>query len=84
MIGRIPDEIGDLGVQLTLLNIHPEDNQFSIGISTRQKDYVILKAMEKPLINVLWIGTLTVMAGFGIAIVRRYREFNLMKEKGLE
>ncbi len=84
MVGRIPDEIGDLGIQLTLLNIHPEDNQFSIGVSTRQKDYVILKAMEKPLINVLWIGTLTVMAGFGIAIVRRFREFNLMKEKGLE
>lgn len=84
MVGRIPDEIEDLGVRLTLLNIHPESGQFSIGISTRQKDYVILKAMEKPLINVLWLGTLTLMAGFGIAIVRRFREFRKMKEKGLE
>lgn len=84
MVGRIPDEVGDLGVQLTLLNIHPETNQFSIGISARQKDYVILKAMEKPLINVLWLGTFMLMAGFTIAIVRRFREFTLMKEKGLE
>ena len=84
MVGRIPDEVEDLGVQLTLLNIHPETNQFSIGISTRQKDYVILKAMEKPLINVLWIGTLMLMVGFSMAIYRRFREFNLMKEKGLE
>ena len=84
MVGRIPDEIGDLGVRLTLLNIHPESNQFSIGISTRQKDYVILKAMEKPLINVLWLGTLMLLTGFGMAMVRRFREFKKMKEKGLE
>jgi cytochrome c-type biogenesis protein CcmF len=84
MVGRIPYEISDLGVQVTLLNIHPETNQFSIGVSTRQKDYVILKAMEKPMINVLWLGTLTVMAGFVVAIIRRFREFTKMKEKGLE
>ena len=84
MVGRIPYEIRDLGVQLTLLNIHPETNQFSIGISARQKDYVVLKALEKPFINVLWLGTFLVMTGFGIALVRRYREFNKMKEKGLE
>jgi len=84
MVGRIPDEVEDLGVQLSLMNIHPESNQFSVGISTRQKDYVILKAMEKPLINVLWIGTLTLMAGFGIAMFRRFREFRMMREKGLE
>jgi cytochrome c-type biogenesis protein CcmF len=84
MVGRIPDEVGDLGIQLTLLNIHPEDNQFSIGVSTRQKDYVILKAMEKPLINLLWLGTLMLMTGFSVAMARRVREFKKMKEKGLE
>jgi cytochrome c-type biogenesis protein CcmF len=84
MVGRIPDEIRDLGVQLSLLNIHPETNEFSIGISTRQKDYVILKALEKPFINLLWVGTLLVMAGFAVAIVRRFREFEKMREKGLE
>ena len=40
--------------------------------------------MEKPLINVLWLGTLMLMAGFGIAMVRRFREFTKMKEKGRE
>jgi cytochrome c-type biogenesis protein CcmF len=84
MIGRIPDEVRDLGAQFTLINIHPETSEFTIGISTRQKDYIIIKALEKPLINVLWIGTLMLMTGFTIAIVRRYREFNKMKEKGLE
>jgi cytochrome c-type biogenesis protein CcmF len=84
MIGRIPDEISDLGLRISLLNIHPETNEFSIGINTRQKDWVVIKAMEKPYINVLWMGTLVLMAGFVIAMTRRMREFRKMKAKGQE
>ena len=84
MVGRIPDEVTDLGVRLTLMNIHPETNEFSLGISTRQKDWVVIKAMEKPYINVLWIGTLILMVGFGMAMSRRIKEFKKMKAKGLE
>ena len=84
MVGRIPDEVQDLGLRISLLNIHPETNEFSMGINTRQKDWVVIKAMEKPYINVLWIGTLVLMAGFGIAMSRRIREFRKMKEKGME
>lgn len=84
MVGRIPDEVSDLGIRITLMNIHPETNEFSIGINTRQKDWVVIKAMEKPYINVLWIGTLILMVGFGVAMSRRIREFKKMKAKGLE
>lgn len=84
MVGRIPDEVSDLGLRVTLMNIHPETNEFSLGINTRQKDWVVIKAMEKPYINVLWIGTLVLMVGFGIAMSRRIREFKKMKAKGLE
>ena len=84
MVGRIPDEVQDLGLRISLMNIHPETNEFSIGINTRQKDWVVIKALEKPYINVLWIGTLVLMTGFGIAMTRRIREFRKMKEKGLE
>lgn len=84
MVARFPDEINDLGIRFTLLNIHPETNQFSVGINTRQKDWVVIKAMEKPFINVLWIGTIVLMVGFGVAMNRRSREFSKMKQKGLE
>lgn len=84
MAGLMPDEINDLGLKISLNNIHPESNSFTIGISTRQKDWVVLKAIEKPFINVLWLGTVLLMVGFVIAIARRYREFRKMKDKGLE
>lgn len=84
MVGRIPDEIKDLGLRITLMNIHPESSEFTIGLNTRQKDWVVIKAIEKPYINILWLGTLVLMAGFGIAMTRRIREFRKMKAKGIE
>jgi cytochrome c-type biogenesis protein CcmF len=74
----------DLGIMISFLNIDPKTNQFTFGVNTTQKDYIILKAIEKPLINVLWIGTLLVVIGLGLAIARRYSEFVKMRDKGLE
>ncbi|HYF69250.1 MAG TPA: cytochrome c biogenesis protein CcsA [Ohtaekwangia sp.] len=84
MVGRIPAEIRDLGIQFTLFNIHPETDEFTVVVNTRQKDWIVIRALEKPFINILWLGTVVVMAGFSMAMVRRFREFNKMKAKGLE
>ncbi len=72
-VGRISSEINDLGVKITLLNIHPETNEFTLGLNARQKDWVIIKAMEKPYINLLWLGTGILMVGFSMAMVRRFK-----------
>ncbi len=74
-IGRIPSEVKDLGIKITLLNIHPETNEFSFAINQRQKDWVIIKTLEKPLINILWLGTCILMIGFCVAMVRRFIEY---------
>jgi cytochrome c-type biogenesis protein CcmF len=74
-VGYLPDEVSDLGVKLTLNNILPKEEKFTVGITTRQKDWVIIKAMEKPFINVLWLGTGLLSIGFVMAMIRRFREF---------
>jgi cytochrome c-type biogenesis protein CcmF len=84
MAGRIPDENREIGIKLNIENIIPESNTFSLSVRTTQKDYIILKALEKPFINLLWIGTLVLTLGFSMAIFRRYSEFYKMKRKGLE
>jgi cytochrome c-type biogenesis protein CcmF len=84
MAARIPDNSPELGLKITLLNINPETNIYTFGVNTAQKDYIIMKAMEKPLINLLWIGTFLLMIGFGIATYRRYTEFVKMRDKGME
>ncbi len=73
-VGRLPSEVNDLGVRVTLMNIHPDTGEFTIGLNTRQKDWVIIKAMEKPYINILWLGTFVLMIGFTMAMIRRFKE----------
>ncbi len=74
LIGRIPDEVEDLGIRITFNNIDPVQNKFSFGVETTQKDYIIMKAMEKPFINIMWIGVFVMTGGFIMAIVRRQKE----------
>ena len=70
-IGRVPEEIDDLGLRITLDQIDPTKGKFTFGVSTTAKDYIILKAAEKPFINLLWGGTL--LMGFGLLLSMRQR-----------
>jgi cytochrome c-type biogenesis protein CcmF len=83
-VGRIPSVDNELGVKVELENILPETNKFSFKVNRYQKDYVVLKAIVKPQINILWIGTIIMLIGFTVAIYRRYDEFSKMRDKGLE
>jgi len=78
---RIPDVINDLGVRVAFSKINPETDSFDFDIYTTQKDFVILKAIEKPFINILWCGSLLIVVGYIIAIRRRYQEFVLSSDK---
>jgi cytochrome c-type biogenesis protein CcmF len=82
--GRIPYLVNELGAKITVQSIIPEENSFVFGVSTTQKDWIIIEAVEKPWINILWIGTLMLVIGFGVAINRRYTEFVKMRDKGME
>ena len=82
--GIIPGVIPELGLKITLMNVHPQTDEVTLNVSSRQKDWVVIKALEKPYVNILWIGTLVLMVGFSIAMFRRVREFRLMKAKGKE
>ena len=84
MAGRIPDVVNDLASRITIQEILPNENSFVLGISRTQKDWIILEAVEKPWINILWLGTLLFSIGFGVAIYRRYTEFIQMRDKGRE
>lgn len=75
--GRIPDENEALGIKISVMKINPDKNSADLGISTTQKDYIILKAIEKPLINILWLGTIILIFGFTVAAIRRIKNHSL-------
>ena len=82
--GAIPEMNEELGVKITLNKVKPDTHEFEFSVQTCQKDYIIIKAIEKPGINLLWIGTLLVIVGLAMAMFRRYREFVAMRNKGQE
>ncbi|WP_288340619.1 cytochrome c biogenesis protein CcsA [uncultured Roseivirga sp.] len=73
----------EIASRITLENINPEDGSVELGIETTQKDWIILQAIEKPQINILWIGTIIMIFGFIVATRRRYIEFMKMRDNGL-
>jgi cytochrome c-type biogenesis protein CcmF len=83
-IGKLPVVDTELGLRVSLENIIPEQNKFVFKVNQYQKDYVVMKAIVKPYINVLWIGTIIMLTGFSVAIFRRFDEFAKMRDKGLE
>lgn len=82
--GRVMDQVTDLASQITILSIDPDNRQFIFGTRGTQKDWIIMEAVQMPLINILWIGTLLLVLGLTVAIFRRYREFKLMRDKAME
>jgi cytochrome c-type biogenesis protein CcmF len=74
MVRKIADTNESLGVKLTLEAINPQDGKITFIAQTTQKDWIILKAVEFPLIGLLWIGTLIMAAGMSMAMWRRYVE----------
>lgn len=71
--GTIPDELRQLGLRMGFVKVEPSTDKFTLSASTTQKDWIIVNALEKPLINLLWIGTILMGVGFGISAYRRYQ-----------
>jgi cytochrome c-type biogenesis protein CcmF len=83
-VGKLAVIDEELGLKVSLENILPEQNKFVFKVNQYQKDYVVMKAIVKPYINILWVGTVVMLLGFTVAIYRRFDEFVKMRNKGME
>lgn len=69
----VEDKIDELGMYFRLTKIHPEQNKVELQVAEIEpiKDYIIMKAIVFPYINLLWIGTIVMITGFLLAIRKR-------------
>jgi cytochrome c-type biogenesis protein CcmF len=77
----IPSSILGGDVQLLAMNISMGEgaSKVTIGIvhagqQVQKPDILVAEVSIKPFINLLWAGTVLMMIGFGLAIVKRWRE----------
>ena len=72
----IEDEVEELGVTLRVERIIPEYEQIVIGVKQKEldNDFIIMKAIIFPYINLLWLGCIVMAFGISVSMLRRMRE----------
>lgn len=72
----IPDSLPDMGMRIALTKIDPDKEEFEIAYSMKKskiKDFIVMKAIIFPYINVLWTGCLLLIIGSVLAIRHRIK-----------
>jgi cytochrome c-type biogenesis protein CcmF len=67
-------KIDELGLKFTFTKINPENEKFEISVAERkenERDFIIMKAIIFPQINILWTGCILMIIGTSIAIRKR-------------
>ena len=77
----IPDALPELGLTFRLNKIKADENKVVIDVAEDkpQPDYIIMKAIEFPGINLLWLGTVLMVSGFILSIYRIWQKRQMAK-----
>jgi cytochrome c-type biogenesis protein CcmF len=76
---RFDDVREEAGINLSFRRIHPDKKQIELAASVaapEPRDYIIMKALRFPMINLLWLGAVLTTLGLSMAVVVRHREKN--------
>lgn len=73
-------KIDELGLKFRFTKIIPEKDQFELTVLQKPAgigDWIVMKAIVFPYINLLWAGAVIMTIGFIMAVVRRSKESRL-------
>ncbi len=73
----IEDVLDELGLKIGFTRIDPGTEQFTITVAEKKgnkKDFIIMKAIVFPYINILWTGCIFMIIGTAMAARRRFRQ----------
>ena len=69
--------IEEVGMKVRFTNVYPDKDKLELMVYKKpkvEKDWVVLKAIEFPYINLFWGGTIVMVIGFLLSIFRRNKE----------
>ena len=75
-------KVESLKSKLKLVEINHEEGYFLSEITNYSSEYIILKAIQFPLINILWTGCIVMIIGTTIAIVHRTKKSKKQEDAG--
>jgi cytochrome c-type biogenesis protein CcmF len=65
--------IEPLNLKLRFEGVSPDSQAIMVGVYEKQEDFIVLKAVIFPYMNVLWIGAIIMFIGLIYSIIRRLR-----------
>ncbi|HEX5000947.1 MAG TPA: hypothetical protein VFW78_00490, partial [Bacteroidia bacterium] len=71
------ESVDPLGLKIAFTKIDPETGKISLAIAEKKhnkREFIIMKAIVFPWINILWTGCILLVIGTFTAIVHRYKE----------
>lgn len=74
--------VDELSLRLRFTKIIPEQNKMELQVYEKPqqaKDWVVFKSIEFPFINLYWVGTIVMVIGFFISILKRRKELKRTK-----
>ncbi|MEI7803030.1 MAG: cytochrome c biogenesis protein CcsA, partial [Bacteroidota bacterium] len=76
MAKSINDKVSELGLIFRLKKILPEQNKVEIDVAEvkPEQDYIVMKAIVFPFINLVWLGTIMTVFGFLISLFRIFQK----------
>ncbi|MCB0428955.1 MAG: cytochrome c biogenesis protein CcsA [Flavobacteriales bacterium] len=70
----VEDEVASLGIKLTVKEIIPQKDAFVVELKEKEDkgaEFIIMKAIVFPFINILWLGSVLMIIGTFMAIRKR-------------
>lgn len=79
----IEADIADMDMTIKFDKIIPQEGKIKLSVIERStpEDFIIMKAIVFPYINVLWLGSFVMVIGFGISFLHRRRERVAVKKQ---
>ncbi|MBI4947934.1 MAG: cytochrome c biogenesis protein CcsA [Bacteroidetes bacterium] len=77
MPNTVESKVEELGLKFSFWQVNPSTGKIDISVSEKtagKKDFIVMKAIVFPYINVLWMGCIIMVIGTVMAIRRRLRK----------
>jgi cytochrome c-type biogenesis protein CcmF len=65
-------------IEVDFVNVNPNSEEIELRVSgirsLEETEWVLLTIEKKPFVSVVWLGTILLMAGFSVSIMRRWKD----------
>jgi cytochrome c-type biogenesis protein CcmF len=77
-VAQFESIVDDAKLRFKFTNVNPANGKISIEVAEKDTsgEFIIMKAIKFPWINLVWGGTIIMIIGFTLAIIKRLKDLS--------